>query len=123
MNGFRLQLEKILQEEVNRANKCIVSAREEMAKKGVKLLKKNSPRRPGTRPMKYSKNWTYEEEGNSTWIRNKEYRLTHLLEKGHQIIKNGKSVGRAKAIPHIEPVEKQITKEFYDKVVEELENG
>lgn len=33
-------------------------------------------------------------------IANKKYQLTHLLENGHDIVKNGETKGRARAFPH-----------------------
>lgn len=67
---------------------------------------------------KYSKGWTWtgESKGNhfSVTIYNKtSYRLTHLLEYGHETV-NGKTT---RAFKHIEPIEK----EFIDEYLKEIE--
>ena len=46
--------------------------------------------------------------------------LTHLLEHGHDIIKNGVKVGRTKAQPHIKPVEEEGKALFIDEVTKEV---
>ena len=48
----------------------------------------------------YPKNWTVSKEKGSYIVHNKKtYRLAHLLNNGHRIIKNGRVVGEAKAKP------------------------
>lgn len=78
----------------------------DVAKETVRELKKTSPEKDGD----YKKNWTYKKlRGDS--VRNQvviyekkpEYRLTHLLEKGHA--KRGG--GRVSAKPHIKEAEKK----------------
>lgn len=116
-------MEKILNDFAMETQKKLNNITEETAKKGVKELKKNSPKRR-RKGKSYHKGWQYSKEKNklnnvSVIIHNKShYNLTHLLEKGHAIIRNGKSVGRAKAITHIKPVEIMIIDEF----VKDLEN-
>lgn len=76
------------------------------AKQTVNYLKKNSPKDTGG----YAKTWKYEKNGHiqgvykyaTTVYNEKNYRLTHLLEYGHQ--KRGG--GRTKAQPHIIDAEK-----------------
>lgn len=41
-------------------------------------------------------------------IANKKYQLTHLLENGHDIVKNGETVGRARAFPHWDRAQKKV---------------
>ena len=54
------------------------------------------------------------------WNLNKtNYRLTHLLEFGHNL-KNGE---KAKAIPHIRKVEEKMSKEFEEKLKKKITKG
>lgn len=63
----------------------------------------------------YPKNWTVSKEKGSYIVHNKKtYRLAHLLNNGHRIIKNGRVVGHAKAKPHI------LSQEEADKVTTEI---
>ena len=48
----------------------------------------------------------------------KYYNLTHLLEKGHPL----RSGGRARAFPHIKPVEEELNDKFLKGVENILEN-
>ena len=88
-----------------------------VSEKAAKKLKANSPKSKngGT----YAKNWTRatERDGVTVYNRNPTYRLTHLLEKGHQLRQGGRKIGEAQAYPHIEEVEQECIKEY----VEELE--
>lgn len=51
------------------------------------------------------------------------YRLTHLLEKGHAIVKGGRTVGSAKAFEHIEPVAEKCENILYENLMHELERN
>lgn len=63
----------------------------------------------------YPKNWTVSKEKGSYVVHNKKtYRLAHLLNNGHRIIKNGRVVGQTKAKPHI------LSQEEADKVTTEI---
>lgn len=63
----------------------------------------------------YPKNWTVSKEKGSYIVHNKKtYRLAHLLNNGHRIIKNGRVVGQTKAKPHI------LSQEEADKVTTEI---
>lgn len=97
---------------------------EEIAKNGVKELKKKSPRYTGNKtldnkPGSYAKSWTYEQRyqkitGNSSYeIYNRShYRLTHLLENGH-VNRDG---SRTRKFVHIEPVNEKVCKDYERKV-------
>lgn len=94
---------------------------QEVAKEGVKKLKKISPRGNGSRKGNYADEWSVKAVSNrngqfSFVIYNrKKPGLTHLLEKGHQLA----SGGRTRAIPHIKPVE-EWCKEEYERRVKEM---
>lgn len=69
---------------------------------------------------RYGSGWTYTREGKKTVrfvVHNKKYyRLTHLLEKGHRIVRHdGSDTGkRTEAKPHIAPVSEQVPDKVYD---------
>lgn len=87
----------------------------------VHELKASSPKLTGD----YAKSWTQTKTaGNgSTYgkiVHNKQhYRLTHLLEYGHELPQGG----RAKAIPHIAAAEKQGIDAFERRLVEGITNA
>lgn len=47
----------------------------------------------------------------------KHYRLTHLLEYGHALKRGGRTVGQAKAVPHIERIENEVSN-LYEETIE-----
>ena len=96
-----------------------------VAKEGSKKLKETSPRGKGSRKGHYADGWSIKavEKGNGKFgfvIHNrKKPGLTHLLEKGHQL-QNG---GRARAIPHIKPVEEWCNEEYEKRLKKRLQSG
>ncbi len=92
----------------------------ELAKSAVKKLKETSPKDTGF----YSKSWkiqtkTYVYRKNQVHTIHNTTRHSHLLEKGHAL----RGGGRAKAKPHIAPVEKEIIAEFVDAVEQIIKSG
>lgn len=104
---------------------------DEVGKEAVKKLKATSPVNPrGKHSGRYAKGWTYERgkkaknyKGSGV-VRNKtDPQLTHILEYGHPLVRNGKVVGNVEAIEHIRPVadwcsdeiEKRLTKSIGGK--------
>lgn len=81
-------------------NQQLEKAKSVVADETVAYLKTNSP--VGNRG-KYAKGWRKKREGTGFVVHNAtDYRLTHLLEKGHAK-RNG---GRTKAEPHISDAER-----------------
>lgn len=85
----------------------------DVAKETVKELKATSPRRKGPQGGQYKKNWAYKKLREDSvrsqvviYEKKPEYRLTHLLEKGHA--KRGG--GRVDARPHIKKAEEKAIK-------------
>lgn len=82
-------------------------------------LKANSPKNTG----KYAKAWysTIEKFGSRTEIilRNRQYRLVHLLEFGHAK-RNG---GRTKPQPHVEPAQTHADDLFLKLLKRRIEAG
>lgn len=56
-------------------------------------------------------------------IRADEYRLTHLLENGHDIVKKGIKVGQAQAFPHWAAGRKYIAEKLPQRIAELIERG
>lgn len=96
---------------------AIGEAMDEVGKEAVKRLKTTSPKkkRNGGR---YAKGWKYQRDKKSRLlIEGRVYNatdgsLTHILEKGHPIIRNGQVVGRVKPQKHIEPVDQWVEQNF-----------
>ena len=95
----------------------------ETAAAAEKALKQGGPYTERT--GKYTKDWTHDVRGsrasaitglNGYSVYNKKnYQLTHLLEKGHQLRRGGRSLGEVKPIEHVAPVQ--------EKIEIEVENG
>ena len=119
-NGFE-QLTEILTEIEGEAATTIEAGCKEAADEIAQEIRNNALTLwPGS---DYPKNWTVSKEKGSYIVHNKKtYRLAHLLNNGHRIIKNGRVVGQAKAKPHIpkhDEVEK-ITTEIVEKRLNQL---
>lgn len=92
----------------------------------VAELRRTSPKRKGKGGGKYAKSWAVKTETTSGGlvttcvIHNKDhYRLTHLLENGHET-RNG---GRTKAYPHIKPAEEHVVATYLQRAKEAIEKG
>lgn len=107
----------------NATDEVIKQAVDETGKSGRAQLRNDSPKRTGA----YAKSWTF---GQNTTKRNPHaytrtlyaksphYRLTHLLEYGHRLVRNGRVYGRARAIPHIAPVEERVEVELEERILD-----
>lgn len=93
-------------------------ASKKAADEGVKRLKVTSPKSKGH--SKYAKSWKVKKIDDGYVIYSDMPGLTHLLENGHDVIRNGIKVGRARAIPHIKPVEEETKDIFVDEVIKEV---
>lgn len=89
---------------------------EQVGEETVAELKQTS--RKGAR-KKYARSWKLRKENNGhVIIHNTEYRLTHLLEKGHA--KRGG--GRTRPFGHIRPAEERAIRKVKDGIRRAIEN-
>lgn len=109
-------IQEILHSMPTKTENIIDEAADVASKKAVKELKATSPQ--GS-TGNYAQGWTKKKEKGKTVVYNKKYSLTHLLENGHDIIRNGVKVGYSEPIKHIKPVEEMVQEEM----TEEVERG
>lgn len=100
---------------------------DEVGKEAVKKLKATSPvNEKSPQKGRYAKGWTYEKgkryRGKAVGVvRNKkDPQLTHLLEYGHPIVRNGEVVGYAEAKEHIRPVADWVADEIETRLSKKL---
>lgn len=114
------QVNKILQEYANDVDSVVLQSEEKVAKEAVQRLKKSSPKNPNGKGRHYADDWKIDQRSKKHYahmiVHNKQYQLTHLLENGHDIVRNGQVVGHAKAIKHIKPVEEWVKKEVEEEI-------
>lgn len=96
-------------------DEVVAKSADDVAKMAVQQLKATSPQGTGD----YAKSWRSEklksrphQYGRVIHAGDGEYRLTHLLEKGHDVVRGGKVVGHAPAYPHIADAEQKAIAEF-----------
>lgn len=98
-----------------------------VAKDGANKLK-NTTNTYHVRTGKYNKGWSVTTK-KGRWettsvIHNKLYMLTHLLERGHNIVdRHGHKTGDARAFKHIAPVEATCIKDYEREVEQVIKNG
>lgn len=96
---------------------AIGEAMDEVGKEAVNRLKNTSPKKKKN-GGRYAKGWKYQRDKKSRLlIESRVYNatdgsLTHVLEKGHPIVRNGVVVGRVKPQKHIEPVDQWVEQNF-----------
>lgn len=107
----------------------VEEAVKETAKDTVKELKFTSP--VGT-SGDYAKSWRCkrDKEANGknrynmiVYSQKPDYRLTHLLEYGHAIRSGGRTVGSAKAFPHIKDAELHAEKRLLNRIQKGIEGN
>lgn len=92
-------------------------------------VKAASPvRKYGKKKGRYKKGWTTKQEVISRFetdviIHNRtDYQLTHLLEKGHVLVRGGRKRGRIPAQVHIAPAEEHAIKNM-EEAIEKIAKG
>lgn len=113
------ELEQILDNAFVDVERNTEEAARMCATESVAALKSNSPRRPGGGA--YAAGWAFQKSENAklgfvVWNPT-QYRLTHLLEKGHQVCnQHGGPWGRARGHRHIRPVEEAENVKFLQRI-------
>lgn len=114
-------VQQILHDIPQKCDNAIDRAEATVSKKAVNELKSTSPRGNGPQSGRYAKGWGVKKSKDGVVIYNKtDPGLTHLLEKGHDIIRKGKKAGHAAAQPHIKAVEEMVKTEMVEEVEKEL---
>lgn len=130
-SGAYGSLAKTIQEELQSIGVAVDDGMQEVfdevGKEAVKKLKKTSPVNPkGKQSGRYAKGWTYEKgkkyRGKAVGVvRNKtDPQLTHILEYGHPLVRNGKVVGNVEAREHIRPVAEWVAEEIENKLTKKI---
>ena len=130
-SGAYGSLAKTIQEELQNIGIAVDDGMQEVfdevGKEAVKKLKKTSPVNPkGKQSGRYAKGWTYEKgkkyRGKAVGVvRNKtDPQLTHILEYGHPLVRNGKVVGNVEAKEHIRPVADWVAEEIENKLTKKI---
>lgn len=120
MNDLEAAFNKVVNEFKKEVNEALDSACQEVADEAEQKLHESSPVLTGY----YAKGWTVTKKAGSASyeVHNAtDYQLTHLLEKGHDIVVNGKKVGHAKPRKHIKKVERWIQQELPKRLEEKLQ--
>lgn len=103
---------------------------DEVGKEAVKKLRQTSPvNERSPQKGRYAKGWTYE-KGKTTYnnqskvkgvVRNKtDPQLTHILEYGHPLVRNGEVIGNVEPIEHIRPVADWVAEEINKRLSKKL---
>lgn len=119
------EINKILTDYCKDVDTSVIEVEAEVASDAVKKLKQTSPKKKkGNKAGHYAKSWNIDKKSKTNYaetiIYNKDYQLTHLLENGHDIIRNGKVVGHADPQPHIKPVEEWVQDEMVKRLEKKL---
>lgn len=120
MDSLLVNINKVLAQYTSDVNMTIQSVVDTTARDAAQKLRATSPRAPGGGD--YAKSWAVKKERGRAVVysRAPHYRLTHLLENGHDVVRNGKKVGHAEAQIHIKPVEEWTKEEFQKRLEEAL---
>lgn len=102
----------------------IAEAQKAAAKVAVKELKAKAP----GKKKKYARAWKSKTTVTRTGAETVIYQgdrpgLAHLLEFGHPIVSGGRTVGQARAFPHVEPAEQTAINEYEKELTKGIENG
>lgn len=119
---IEIEIMKVLTDYTEEVAQEIEAAADRRAKEAVKTLKQTSPRSKESHPH-YADGWAIKKQKSGgkleiTIYNRRKPHLTHLLEYGH--LKKGGT--RVKGIPHIEPVQEQLNRDFLTDCEEIIRN-
>ena len=120
LGEFSKEVQSILAQFEHGVKTELDDAMEETANEAVKKLKSTSPK-DNRKGKKYKNGWKVDKKDGHFVVNNKIYRLTHLLENGHDIVIKGTKRGYSPAKPHIKPVEEWCQKELPEKFRKKVE--
>lgn len=123
-------LAKVITEEMQKfagaTDEVVAEAVNKVAKETVAKLKQTSPK--GSTGA-YAQSWRATTlkggkhySGKVIHAGDGEYRLTHLLEHGHAVVRGGRVVGHAPAQPHIEAAEQAAITSLMEEIKKGVEN-
>lgn len=119
MSSSLTDINKVLSLYTKNVNTTMQSVFEITARDAANKLKQSSPKDKG----EYARNWAVKKEaGKATVYNKKTYRLTHLLENGHDVVVNGVKVGHANPQVHIKTVDEWVQNEVMQRLQEALGN-
>ncbi len=123
-----LEINDILNEYSKDIQEGIVEEAEKIAKESANELKNTK----GTYKIhtgKYNRGWRVKTTKGYGYVESvvynaTSYQLTHLLERGHNIVgRDGQKKGRARAFVHIKPVEERAIEKYERSVENIIKNG
>lgn len=113
--GFAATVESLAAGAVESVRERAVEDFRAVAKQARADLKRTSPRKSG----EYAAGWAYKvgTKNMGMTVEARVYQkaspgLTHLLERGHEVVAWGERAGRAEAIEHIEPAYERARREL-----------
>lgn len=120
MDSLLVNINKVLAQYTSDVNMTIQSVIDTTARDAAQKLRATSPKAPGGGD--YAKSWAVKKERGRAVVysRAPHYRLTHLLENGHDVVRNGKKVGHVNPQVHIKPVEEWTQEEIQKRLEEAL---
>lgn len=122
MDSLLTSMNEILKNYVTEVDVNMNKTIKYVAQDTVKMLKRTSPKESGD----YARNWSVKGQRymyNTNYVifnKAPTYRLTHLLENGHDIVVNGEKVGRAPAQPHIAEAEAWMENELINRLADSI---
>ena len=120
-DDLTIEIQNILRETNSSVETALTDTIKSLAKSTAADLKQTSPKSKTRNGGKYARGWSFKETSKGHFVvYNKQYQLTHLLEKGHKTrLKTGKygKVAFTKSNPHIANAEAKM-KERLDPELE-----
>lgn len=100
-----------------------ITAQKAGAKAAIRELKQNAPKKSGEYAGGWKQKTTKTRTGGETVVYNgKKPGLTHLLEFGHPIVSGGRTVGQAKAFPHMAQAQETANRVYLEELTKLIEN-